>query len=119
MSQQTQEAVEAAGARPAAVPGSAKLILDGKEHELPAVVGSEGEKAIDIMQLRAATGYIKLDPGYGNTGACESAITFIDGEKGILRYRGYPIEEIAGKTDFVDVCFLLIYGHLPKQDESK
>ncbi|HYL05032.1 MAG TPA: citrate/2-methylcitrate synthase, partial [Thermoanaerobaculia bacterium] len=119
MSQQTQEVVEAAGAHPAAAPGSAKLTLDGKEHELPAVVGSEGEKAIDITHLRAATGYITLDPGYGNTGACESAITFIDGEKGILRYRGYPIEEIAGKTDFVDVCFLLIYGHLPTQDEIK
>ncbi len=120
MSQQTQEVVEAAGARPAAAaPGPARLVLDGREYELPAIVGSEGEKAIDISQLRAQTGYITLDPGYGNTGACESAIAFIDGEKGILRYRGYPIEEIAAKTDFVDVSFLLIYGHLPTQAEIK
>ncbi|HEV3455781.1 MAG TPA: citrate synthase [Thermoanaerobaculia bacterium] len=119
MAQQTREAVEETSARPAAAPGSARVVLEGKEHELPVVVGSEGEKAIDIAQLRAQTGYITLDPGYGNTGACESAITFIDGEQGILRYRGYPIEEIAGKTDFVDICYLLIYGHLPNQDEMR
>ncbi|HLX10061.1 MAG TPA: citrate synthase [Thermoanaerobaculia bacterium] len=118
MAQQTREVVEEAGAQPAAPP-PAKLILEGKEHELTVIVGSEGEKAIDISQLRAQTGYITLDPGYGNTGACESDITFIDGEAGILRYRGYPIEEIAGHTTFVDVCFLLIYGHLPSRDEVK
>jgi citrate synthase len=118
MSQQTREVVEEAGAHQPAAPGPAKLILDGKEHELPVVVGSEGEKAIDITQLRAQTGTITLDPGYGNTGACESAITFIDGEQGILRYRGYPIEDVAGRTTFVDICFLLIYGHLPSQAEA-
>jgi citrate synthase len=119
MSQQTREVVEEAGARQPAAPGPAKLTLDGKEHELPVVVGSEGEKAIDITHLRAQTGYITLDPGYGNTGACESAITFIDGEQGILRYRGYPIEDVAGRTTFVDICFLLIYGHLPGQEEAR
>jgi len=122
MLQQTREAVAEAGAvapREAAAPGPAKLVLEGKEYELPVVVGSEGEKAIDITQLRAHTKYITLDAGYGNTGACESAITFIDGERGILRYRGYPIEEIAGRTTFVDVCYLLIYGHLPQPDEAK
>jgi citrate synthase len=117
MAQQTREVVEEAGARREAAPGRAKLVLEGKEHELPVVVGSEGEKAIDITRLRAETGYITLDPGYGNTGACLSDITFIDGETGILRYRGYPIEEIAGNTTFVDVCFLLIYGHLPNAQE--
>ncbi len=73
----------------------AKLILDGNEFELSAMVGSEGEVGIDTSSLRAQSGAITLDPGYANTGACESAITFIDGEQGILRYRGYPIEEIA------------------------
>jgi citrate synthase len=98
-------------------PATAKLVLDGKEHELPVVVGSEGEVGVDITQLRAKSGAITLDQGYGNTGACESAITFIDGEKGILRYRGYPIEEIAGRAEFVEICYLLIYGHLPSRDE--
>jgi citrate synthase len=81
--------------------------------ELPVIEGSEGEKAVDIGVLRARTGYITLDPGYGNTGSCLSEITFIDGERGILRYRGYPIEEVATRADFVEVCFLLIYGELP------
>jgi citrate synthase len=120
MSQQTREVVEeAVGAHQPAAPGPATLVLEGREHQLPVVVGSEGEKAIDISQLRSKTGYITLDPGYGNTGACESDITFIDGEQGILRYRGYPIEDIAGRTTFTDVCHLLIYGHLPSQEESR
>jgi citrate synthase len=100
-------------------PPAARLTLEGKDYELPVLVGSEGEKAIDVTHLRTQTGYITLDPGYGNTGACESSITFIDGEQGILRYRGYPIEEIAGRTSFVDVCYLLIYGHLPNAEEMK
>src|SRR5262245_35216497 len=104
-------------APPAEKPASARLILDGKEYELPVVVGSEGERAVDVAQLRAKTGYITLDPGYGNTGSCESEITFIDGDAGILRYRGYPIEEIAGRAQFTEICFLLIYGHLPNQAE--
>ncbi|TPW20915.1 MAG: citrate synthase [Elusimicrobia bacterium] len=93
------------------------LKVDGKEIELPIVVGSEGEKAVDIQKLRAQTGYITLDPGYMNTGSCESAITFIDGEKGILRYRGIPIEELAEKSDFLEVSYLLIFGRLPKKAE--
>jgi citrate synthase len=98
---------------------TARLILDGKELELPVVVGSEGEVGLDITQLRAKSGAITLDQGYGNTGACESSITFIDGEQGILRYRGYPIEDLAEKADFVEVCYLLIYGHLPSREELK
>lgn len=95
---------------------TAKLILEGKEYEFPLVVGSEQEVAIDISKLRDRTGAITLDEGYGNTGACQSAITFIDGERGILRYRGYPIEELE-QARFTEVCFLLIYGHLPSAGE--
>ncbi len=95
---------------------TAKLILDGKEHEFPTVVGSEGEVGIDISKLRGQTGAITLDVGYGNTGSCESAITFINGEKGILRYRGIPIEELT-QARFTEVAYLLIYGHLPTRAE--
>ncbi|HEV7515021.1 MAG TPA: citrate/2-methylcitrate synthase, partial [Thermoanaerobaculia bacterium] len=100
-----------------AIPDTARLSLDGKSYDLPVVVGSEGEVGIDITQLRAHSGAITLDQGYANTGACESAITFIDGEKGILRYRGYPIEEIAGRAQFTEICHLLVYGHLPNPGE--
>ncbi|MGZ8797771.1 MAG: citrate synthase [Thermoanaerobaculia bacterium] len=96
---------------------SATLLLKGKEYELPVTEGSEGETAIDITSLRAKTGAITFDPGYANTGSCASAITFIDGEKGILRYRGYPIEELARSATFVQVCYLLIHGHLPTAPE--
>ncbi|HSP87728.1 MAG TPA: citrate synthase, partial [Ignavibacteriaceae bacterium] len=92
---------------------TATLILKGKEYELPVTTGSEGEVAIDITKLRSATGAITMDSGYGNTGSCESAITFIDGEKGILSYRGYPIEELAEKSNFVEISYLLIFGYLP------
>ena len=95
---------------------TAKLVLDGKEHEFPLVTGSEGEVGIDIAKLRDRTGAITLDDGYGNTGACRSAITFIDGERGILRYRGYPIEAL-GQARFTEVAHLLIYGHLPNAQE--
>ena len=96
---------------------TAKLSLNGSDYELPLVVGTEEEIGLDISALRAKTGAITLDPGYGNTGACQSAITFIDGEKGILRYRGYPIEELAGRTRFTEVCYLLVYGKLPNPAE--
>jgi citrate synthase len=96
---------------------TAKLIIDGQELDLPVTVGSEGEVGIDVRALRSKTGAITLDPGYGNTGSCHSAITFIDGEKGILRYRGYPIEQIATSASFAEVCFLLVYGHLPSREE--
>ncbi len=89
------------------------LTIDGTTYELPLVVGAEGERAIDISQLRANTGLITLDDGYGNTGSCRSAITFIDGEKGILRYRGVPIEELAARSSFVETAELLIFGELP------
>ncbi|NUM56274.1 MAG: citrate synthase [Candidatus Hydrogenedentes bacterium] len=96
---------------------TAKLIYNGKEYEYPVIVGTENEAAIDFTQLRAQTGAITYDPGYGNTGSCRSAITFIDGDKGVLRYRGYPIEELAVKSRFSEVCFLLIYGNLPNEKE--
>ena len=96
---------------------TAKLILPGHELDLPITVGSEGEHAIDITVLRGKTGYITLDPGYRNTGSVESDITFIDGEKGILRYRGYPIEQIAEHCTFVETAWLLIYGELPTKDQ--
>jgi citrate synthase len=96
---------------------TAKLLLDGKEYEFPVIVGSEKEIAIDFTTLRAKTGAITFDPGYGNTGACKSGVTFIDGDQGILRYRGYPIEQLAESSTFVEVCYLLIYGHLPTKDE--
>ena len=89
------------------------LKIDGKEISLPIITGSESENGIDISSLRKETGYITLDPGYANTGACKSDITFIDGETGILRYRGYPIENLAGKVKFTDVAYLLINGELP------
>jgi citrate synthase len=92
---------------------TATIILDGKKFEFPIVTGSEGEKAIDISKLRSETGYITLDLGYKNTGATTSAITFLDGEKGILRYRGYPIEQLAEKGTFTEVAYLLLNGDLP------
>ena len=94
-----------------------KLTIKEKTYELPVVQGSENEKAIDISKLRAQTGYITLDTGYKNTGATTSEITFLDGEKGILRYRGYPIEQLAEKADFLEVAYLLIYGDLPSINE--
>ena len=93
---------------------NAKLILNNHEYEFPTIQGSESEKAIDITSLRNLTGYITLDPGYGNTGSCLSDITFIDGEKGVLQYRGYPIESLSEKELFSDVSYLLIYGSLNK-----
>ena len=95
----------------------ATLQYDGKSYEFPVVTGSENESAINIKTLRAQAGIVTLDPGYKNTGSCESAITFLNGEKGILRYRGYPIEELAEKADFLEVAYLLIFGELPTQEE--
>jgi citrate synthase len=96
-----------------AAPSTATLSTGGQTVTLPFVTGTEGERAIDIQKLRAATGLITLDPGFGNTGACRSAITFIDGEQGILRYRGYDIAELAEKSSFLEVAWLLLYGELP------
>ncbi len=95
----------------------AKLSLNGQDYEFPVLVGTEEEVGIDFTSLRSRTGAISLDPGYGNTGSCKSTITFVDGERGILRYRGYPIEQIAQEATFEEVCYLLIYGHLPLEAE--
>jgi citrate synthase len=95
----------------------AELKLANTSIDLPVIVGSEGEKGIDISNLRAKTGYVTLDNGYMNTGACSSAITFIDGDKGILRYRGIPIEVLAEKSSFLETSYLLLEGKLPTQSE--
>ncbi|MBF0316385.1 MAG: citrate synthase [Oligoflexia bacterium] len=93
------------------------LTVNQKSYELPLVFGSEEECAVDITKLRSESGLITLDPGYANTGSCRSKITFLDGEKGILRYRGYPIEQLAEKSNFLEVSYLLIYGELPTKEQ--
>ncbi|WP_370086768.1 citrate synthase [Ekhidna sp.] len=94
---------------------TAQIIIDGQTYELPVIEGTEQEKAIDISSFRGQSGVITLDRGFKNTGSCESAITFLDGEKGILRYRGYPIEQLADNSTFLEVAYLLIYGDLPSK----
>ena len=97
---------------------TATLEVNGEKHEFPLIKGTENEVGIDIKNLRSVTnGVVTIDPGYKNTGSCESAITFLDGEKGILRYRGYSIEELAEKADFLEVAYLLIFGELPTQEQ--
>jgi citrate synthase len=96
---------------------TAILEFDGQKYEFPVIVGSENEAAIDIEKLRALTGAITLDPGYKNSGSCKSDITFLDGEEGILRYRGYAIEDLADKSDFLEVAYLVIFGELPTKDQ--
>lgn len=96
---------------------TARIILGDQEFEFPVVTGSENEKAIDISKLRATTGHITLDPGYKNTGSTKSGITYLDGENGVLRYRGYSIEELAEKASFLEVAFLLIHGELPNAEQ--
>ena len=95
----------------------AQLTLDGKTIDLPIIKGTEDEKGIDVTQLRSETNHITFDPSYGNTGSCSSDITYISGEKGILRYRGYPIEQLADNSSFVEVIYLLLYGELPNKKE--
>jgi citrate synthase len=97
----------------------ARLEVDGKRHEFKIVTGTEGERGIDIGDLRARTGLVALDPGYKNTGACQSAITFVDGERGVLHYRGYPIEELAEKSTLLEVAYLLIHGELPTRAQYR
>jgi len=94
-----------------------RIAIDGKDIELPIIEGSENEKAIDISSLRSSTSLITLDPGFKNTGSTTSAITYLDGKKGILRYRGYPIEQLAERAQFLEVAYLLIYGELPTSDQ--
>jgi len=96
---------------------AARLTIGGKDFELPVVVGTEQERGLDVSKLLAATGYTTLDEGYANTGATSSSVTFLDGERGILRYRGYGIEDLAGRCDFLEVAHLLIYGELPTEEQ--
>ncbi len=98
---------------------TALLKLDDKEYPLPVLEGTEGEKAIDTRALRAASGYIAYDQGYGNTGSCESQITYLDGDNGVLRHRGYPIEQLAKYSEFVETAYLIIYGELPNLAQRK
>lgn len=99
---------------------TATITIKGKTYEYPLVIGTENEIGIDIKSFRGdSKGVITMDPGYKNTGACQSAITFLDGEKGILRYRGYSIEELAEKADFLEVCYLLIFGELPTEEQLR
>jgi citrate synthase len=98
---------------------TAELIIDGKSYTLPVIVGSEGEVAVDISELRDKAKVITLDLGFKNTGSTKSAITFLDGDKGVLRYRGYSIEDLAEKSNFIEVAYLLIYGGLPTPDQLK
>ncbi|MGH7438128.1 MAG: citrate/2-methylcitrate synthase, partial [Polyangiaceae bacterium] len=95
------------------------ITIGDTKFEAPVIVGSEGERAIDVGQLRAKTGYVTIDPAFMNTASTQSAVTFIDGDKGILRYRGIPIEQLAEQSSFVEVAYLLIYGHLPNDAEYK
>jgi citrate synthase len=101
------------------MPQPAVLKLDNKEFAYPVFVGSEGEKAVDFRNLRSDSGYITYDEGYGSTGSCESEITYIDGEAGILRYRGYPIEQLAEHSDFIETAYLVVYGELPTPDQRR
>ncbi len=98
---------------------AARITMPDGVAECPISIGSEGEHGIDVTQLRGQTGYITLDPGFGNTGSCESSITFINGEKGVLRYRGYPIEELAANATFVETAYLLIWGELPDREQLR
>ena len=98
------------------MPSNAEIKVNGKTYELPLVEGTENEVAIDIGKFRGSSGLITLDFGFKNTGSTKSAITFLDGEKGILRYRGYPIDQLAKKSSFLEVAYLLIYGKLPSRN---
>ena len=98
---------------------TASLKIDDKEFPLSVMVGTEGEKAIDVRKLRADSGYLCYDQGYGNTGSCESALTYLDGDAGILRYRGYPIEQLALHSNFIETAYLVIYGELPNAEKRK
>ena len=96
---------------------TALIRLGDTNYEFPLILGTEGEKAFDVRSLRAKSGYIAFDEGYGNTGSCLSDITFIDGEQGVLRHRGYPIEQLAAKSTFLETAMLIIYGELPAEEK--
>ncbi|HEY0896580.1 MAG TPA: citrate/2-methylcitrate synthase, partial [Sphingobacteriaceae bacterium] len=95
----------------------ASLKIGDKSYDLPIITGTENESAVDISKLRDVSGFITLDSGYKNTGATKSAITYLDGEQGILKYRGYPIEQLAEKSSFIEVAYLLLYGNLPTKTQ--
>jgi citrate synthase len=99
------------------MPKTATLKIDDKELSLPIIIGTENERAVDISKLRAETGYITFDDGFANTGSAQSTITYIDGEQGILRYRGYPIEQLAEKSNFIETAYLVIHGELPTPEQ--
>ena len=99
--------------------GAASLNYTDRNLDMPVVEGSEGERAIDIAKLRSQTGLITIDEGFVNTGSTRSAITFLNGEQGILRYRGYPIEQLAAQSDFIEIAYLLIYGELPDKKQGE
>jgi citrate synthase len=99
------------------MPKTATLKIDDKELSLPIIIGTENERAVDISKLRAETGYITFDDGFANTGSAQSNITYIDGEQGILRYRGYPIEQLAEKSNFIETAYLVIHGELPTPEQ--
>jgi citrate synthase len=101
----------------AMIDGTAKLTVDGNTHELPVAVGTDGQRALDISHLRGESGLITVDSGYNNTAECRSQITYVDGERGILRYRGIPIEQLAEKSTFLETAWLLIYGELPTREQ--
>jgi len=101
------------------MPKNALIKIDDKEVTYPVMTGSEGEQAIDARNLRKDTGYIFYDQGYGNTGSCESQVTFLDGDNGILRHRGYPIEQLAAQSEFVETAYLVIYGDLPNKEQRR
>jgi citrate synthase len=101
------------------MPSTASFRIDGKEYPLNVMIGTEGEKAIDVRKLRTETGFICYDQGFGNTGSCESSITYLDGDNGVLRHRGIPIEQLAQKSDFVETAYLIIYGELPNATKRK
>src|SRR5437660_11983715 len=113
----TERPAAVAAEKEQAVAETVRIAIGREELELPVVVGTESERGIDISNLRARTGMVTLDPAFMNTASTESSITFLDGEKGILRYRGIPIEELGEKSTFTETAYLLVYGHLPTRDE--
>src|SRR5687768_2870261 len=102
-----------------AMANTATLRIDDNEYPLPIMTGTEGEKAIDTRTLRSSSGYIAFDQGYGNTGSCESSITYLDGDNGVLRHRGYPIDQLAQHSEYVETAYLVIYGELPTKKQRK
>lgn len=117
MSSAIEQATSKKGSGTPTDSSTATLTVEGKSHSLPVIVGTEGERALDTRKLRNESGFIAYDDGYGNTGSCLSRISYIDGEKGVLRHRGYPIEQLARQSSFIEVAYLVIYGELPSAEQ--